>query len=58
MREIAVFAGMAHPALAAEICADLGAPHPKLTVLSVAPALAEAISRIHDGESVSSLFDH
>ena len=32
--------------------------HPKLTVLSVAPALAEAIRRIHDGESVSSLFDH
>ena len=30
---------------------------PKLTVLSVAPALAEAISRIHNGESVSSLFD-
>jgi ribose-phosphate pyrophosphokinase len=34
------------------------ADHPKLTVLSVAPALADAISRIHDGESVSSLFDH
>jgi ribose-phosphate pyrophosphokinase len=32
--------------------------HPKLTILSVAPALAEAISRIHNGESVSSLFDH
>ena len=32
--------------------------HPKLHVLSVAPALAEAISRIHNGESVSSLFDH
>ena len=32
--------------------------HPKLSVLSVAPALAEAINRIHDGESVSSLFDH
>ena len=31
---------------------------PKLTVLSVAPALAEAINRIHNGESVSSLFDH
>lgn len=30
---------------------------PKLTVLSVAPALAEAIRRIHDGESVSALFD-
>jgi ribose-phosphate pyrophosphokinase len=30
--------------------------HPKLHVLSVAPALAEAISRIHDGESVSVLF--
>jgi ribose-phosphate pyrophosphokinase len=29
----------------------------KLRVLSVAPALAEAIRRIHDGESVSALFD-
>ena len=38
--------------------APLEAEHPKLTVLSVAPALAEAIRRIHDGESVSSLFDH
>ena len=26
MREIAVFGGTAHPALAAEICADLGVP--------------------------------
>lgn len=32
-------------------------PHEKLTVLSVAPAFAEAIRRIHSGESVSSLFD-
>ena len=31
---------------------------PKLDVISVAPALAEAIHRIHDGESVSALFDH
>jgi ribose-phosphate pyrophosphokinase len=31
--------------------------HPKLTVLSIAPALAEAIRRTHDGESVSALFD-
>ena len=38
--------------------APLDAEQPKLTVLSVAPALAEAIRRIHDGESVSSLFDH
>jgi ribose-phosphate pyrophosphokinase len=30
---------------------------PKLQVLSVAPALAEAIRRIHNGESVSVLFD-
>jgi ribose-phosphate pyrophosphokinase len=30
---------------------------PKLEVLSVAPALAEAIRRIHNGESVSALFD-
>src|SRR6202021_2362309 len=36
--------------------APLEAEHSKLTILSVAPALAEAISRIHNGESVSSLF--
>jgi len=29
---------------------------PKLTVLSIAPALAEAMRRIHNGESVSALF--
>jgi ribose-phosphate pyrophosphokinase len=34
------------------------AEHPKLHVLSVAPALAEAIRRIHNGESVSALFDN
>jgi ribose-phosphate pyrophosphokinase len=31
--------------------------HPKLTVLSVAPALGEAIRRTHDGQSVSVLFE-
>jgi len=30
---------------------------PKLRVLSIAPALAEAIRRIHNGESVSALFE-
>jgi ribose-phosphate pyrophosphokinase len=30
---------------------------PKLRVLSIAPALAEAVRRIHQGESVSALFD-
>lgn len=30
---------------------------PKLTVISVAPALAEAVRRIHNGESVSVLFE-
>jgi ribose-phosphate pyrophosphokinase len=30
---------------------------PELRVMSVAPALAEAIRRIHEGESVSALFD-
>jgi ribose-phosphate pyrophosphokinase len=30
---------------------------PKLEVLSIGPALAEAIRRIHNGESVSALFD-
>lgn len=29
----------------------------KLTVVSVASAIAEALRRIHDGESVSALFD-
>jgi ribose-phosphate pyrophosphokinase len=33
------------------------APLPQLRVLSVAPLFAEAIQRIHDGESISSLFD-
>ena len=33
-------------------CEDTG----KLTVLSIAPALAEAMRRIHNGESVSALF--
>jgi ribose-phosphate pyrophosphokinase len=37
--------------------APVPADHPKLRVLSVAPALAEAMSRIHDGESVSALFN-
>ncbi len=31
-------------------------PVPKLTILSVAPALSEAMRRIHGGESVSELF--
>jgi ribose-phosphate pyrophosphokinase len=33
-----------------------GKQHPKITVLSVAPLLAQAIRRIHDEESVSTLF--
>ncbi|MFC1594048.1 ribose-phosphate diphosphokinase [Candidatus Omnitrophota bacterium] len=31
--------------------------HPKIKVLSIAPVMAEAIKRIHNEESVSSLFD-
>jgi ribose-phosphate pyrophosphokinase len=61
-----LFAGGALDKLAAcdvtEIVCTNSAPvpadHPKLHVLSVAPALAEAINRIHDGESVSALFDN
>ncbi len=37
--------------------APSGRRHGKLTILSVASALAEAIRRIHEGESVSALFD-
>jgi ribose-phosphate pyrophosphokinase len=62
-----LFAGNALDKLAAEpdvdeiVCTNsvpVADGHPKLTVLSVAPALAEAISRIHNGESVSVLFEH
>ena len=34
----------------------LAADAPKVEVLSVAPLIAEAIARIHDGRSVSELF--
>ncbi|EST35793.1 ribose-phosphate diphosphokinase [Streptomyces roseochromogenus] len=34
-----------------------GEPTGKLRVLSIAPALAEAVRRIHNGESVSALFE-
>jgi len=33
------------------------APHPKVKVLSIAPLMAEAMRRIHVGESVTSLFE-
>ncbi len=49
------------PEVAEIVCTNsvpVAADHPKLTVLSMAPALAEAISRIHNGESVSVLFQH
>jgi ribose-phosphate pyrophosphokinase len=39
------------------IPADERASSPKLRVLSIAPALAEAMRRIHNGQSVSVLFD-
>jgi ribose-phosphate pyrophosphokinase len=44
------------------VCTDtVPVPHgertEKLRVLSIAPALAEAMRRIHNGESVSALFD-
>jgi ribose-phosphate pyrophosphokinase len=51
----------ATPDVAEIVCTNsvpVAVDHPKLTVLSVAPALAEAISRIHNGESVSVLFHH
>ena len=35
----------------------LGEQTDKLRILSIAPALAEAVRRIHNGESVSALFD-
>lgn len=51
----------AQPDVAEIVCtntvpAPAGRPTPKLTVLSVASSLAEAIRRIHEGESVSALF--
>jgi ribose-phosphate pyrophosphokinase len=51
----------AHPSVTEVVTTDtVPAPQgewPALTVRSVAPLFAEAISRIHGGESVSSLFD-
>jgi ribose-phosphate pyrophosphokinase len=52
----------AQPDVAEIVCTNtVPVPHEsvtdKLTVLSVAPVLAEAMRRIHNGESVSALFD-
>lgn len=62
-----LFAGKAmprlhdHPLVSEIVTTDTVPPPtadwPKLTVRSVAPLFAEAISRIHGGESISSLFD-
>lgn len=51
----------AHPQVREIVCTNTvpisGAEsEPKLRVISLAPALAEAIRRIHEGESVSALF--
>jgi ribose-phosphate pyrophosphokinase len=59
-REGALARLAAQPDVTEIVCTNtvpVPAPYPgKLTVLSVAPALAEAIRRIHEGESVSALF--
>jgi ribose-phosphate pyrophosphokinase len=62
-----LFAGKAvqrlrdHPLVSEVVTTDTVPPPaedwPQLTVRSVAPLFAEAISRIHGGESISSLFD-
>jgi ribose-phosphate pyrophosphokinase len=62
-----LFAGKAaqrlreHPLVSEVVTTDTvpppGEDWPELTVRSVAPLFAEAISRIHGGESISSLFD-
>jgi ribose-phosphate pyrophosphokinase len=51
----------AHPEVEEIICTNTlpvadGEAGPELQVISIAPALAEAIRRIHEGESVSALF--
>ena len=53
----------AHPDVEEVVCTntvpvDVPATASKLKVISIAPALGEAIRRIHAGESVSALFDH
>lgn len=52
-----------HPDVIEVVCTNTVPMHAttgvsKLSVVSIAPALAEAIRRIHAGESVSALFDH
>jgi len=51
----------AHPEVLEIVCTNTvppadGETGPELRVISIAPALAEAIRRIHEGESVSALF--
>ncbi|MBB2901214.1 ribose-phosphate pyrophosphokinase [Kineococcus radiotolerans] len=63
-----IFAGDAldrlikHPDIDEVVCTDTvplrGGPRPGLSVISIAPALATAIRHIHEGESVSALFQH
>ena len=49
-----------HPRVSEVVTTDTVPPPrdwPELTVLSVASLFAEAINRVHAGESISSLFD-
>ncbi len=52
---------LAHPEVREVICTNTvpvaGVHEPQLHVISIGPALAEAIRRIHEGESVSALFE-
>lgn len=57
--DLLLMSGSAHPALAESIAGELKMGLVDASVghrVTVAPLLAEAIKRIHDGESVSDLF--
>jgi ribose-phosphate pyrophosphokinase len=57
LKRIAAWPEVEHIVCTNTVAIPASEGHEKLHVISVAPALAEAIRRIHEGESVSALFD-
>lgn len=57
LKRVAAWPEVEHIVCTNTVAITASEQHEKLHVISIAPALAEAIRRIHEGESVSALFD-